>query len=103
MSDPVARAVEVLNEALDRDPEAVTRLVNLRVDCNERLAAHPAIRAVRHGAGYRLGVLGLLNAALGEGAPGIVGAKGKADRNTGLFLRLERFVEVRRAGVDTLA
>ena len=44
MPNPVARAVRVLNDALKRDPDAITELVNLRVPCNDRLAAHPTIR-----------------------------------------------------------
>ena len=37
ISDPVTRAIAVLNDALDRDPKAITQLVNLRVDCNIQL------------------------------------------------------------------
>ena len=48
MPDPVTHAVNVLNDVLERDPEAITRLINLRVDCNDRLAAHP------HHSGRRL-------------------------------------------------
>ena len=44
MPDPIQFAVELLNDALERDAQAVTQLVNLRADCNERLAAHPTIR-----------------------------------------------------------
>ena len=44
MADAVTKALQVLNEALQLDPEAVTRLVNLRVECNPGLAAHQTIQ-----------------------------------------------------------
>ena len=34
MSDPISEAVDLLNDVLERDPEAI-RLINMRVDCNE--------------------------------------------------------------------
>ena len=83
MSDPIARAVEMLNDALQRDAKAVVDLVNMRVDCNEQLAAHPTIKVNKYGDVHRIGVLGLLNGALGGGPSGDIGAKGTVDPNTG--------------------
>ena len=74
--DPVSRAVQMLNGALERDPEAITRLVNQRIECNDALAADPAIRAQVIDGVARIGVLGLLNAALGDSPTGVIGAKG---------------------------
>lgn len=103
MDDSVTRAVEVLNEALERDPEAITQLVNMRVDCNDELAAHPTIQTGFYEGVHRVGVLGLLNGALGTSPSGVIGAKGQMDAETGRFLRLKRFVDLRLKRVDELA
>ncbi len=102
MSDPIELAVEVLNEALDRDPEAVTELINMRADCNARLATHPTIQAQKFGDVYRVGVLGILNAALGGGPSGDIGAKGTINSQTGNFLRIKRFVDLRVERLDVI-
>ena len=103
MADPISRAVEVLNEALERDPEAMTRLVNLRVDFNSDLAGHPTIQVSRIGDVHRIGVLGLINGALGGGPSGDVGAEGPIDAETGHFVRIKRFVDLRSERLDVLA
>jgi len=103
MPDPIRFAVELLNDALERDAQAVTQLVNLRADCNERLAAHPTIKVQKYGDVHRIGILGLLNGALGGGPSGDIGAKGKIDPNTGKFVRIKRFVDLRTERLDVLA
>ena len=57
MRDAVAHAITVLNEALERDPEAISCLINLRVDCNDRLAAHQTIQVAdwQHSQSGRIG------------------------------------------------
>lgn len=102
MEDAVTRAVAVLNEALARDPEAITRLVNMRVECNDRLASHPLIRTGVYGGVSRVGVLGLLNAALADSPSGVVGARGTTDSASGLFLRVKEFVDLRTQRLDVL-
>ncbi len=103
MSDLIEMAVAVLNDALERDPEAVTELVNMRTDCNERLAAHPTIQVHKYGKVHRIGVLGLLNGALGGGPSGDIGAKGAINPQTGHFVRIKRFVDLRVERLDVLA
>ncbi len=103
MPDPIQSAVELLNDALERDGDAVTQLINLRADCNERLASHPTIQVQKHGEVHRIGVLGLINGALGGGPSGDIGAKGKIDPKTGKFLRIKRFVDLRTERLDVLA
>lgn len=103
MADPVARAIKVLNEALERDPEAITELVNLRVRCNHKLAAHPTIRVGLHAGEHRIGVLGLLNGALSEGPGAAIGAKGTRDAESGGFVRVHAFVDLRLEKTDVLA
>ena len=103
MSDAVTRALEVLNDALKRDPEAITQLVNLRVPCNSELAAHPLVQVADYEGVTRIGVLGLINGALGDSPTGVIGAKGTLDGATGRFLRVRRFVDLRLEKVDVIA
>ncbi len=103
MSDPVKRAIDVLNEALEKDPEAIRRLLNLRVDCNKDLARHPTIQTAIYGGVDRIGLLGLLNGILGDSPSGVIGAKGLMDEGSGRFARITRFVDLRMEKVDYLA
>lgn len=103
MPDPITEAVKILNDALDRDPDAMTRLVDMRVTCNEKLAAHPTIQVFQHGDEFRLGILGLLNGALGGGPSGDIGARGTVDPATGQFKKIKQFVDLRTEKLDVLA
>ncbi len=102
MSDAVSRAIAVLNDALSRDAEAITQLVNLRIPCNSELAAHPLVQVADYQGEARVGVLGLINGALGDSPSGVIGAKGSMD-NAGQFLRVRRFVDLRSEKVDVIA
>lgn len=103
MSDPITKAVEVLNEALERDPRAITDLINMRVDCNDALAAHSTAQVQKFGDIHRIGVLGILNGALGGGPSGDIGAKGSLDAKTGKFSHIRQFVDLRLERLDVLA
>ena len=103
MPDAISRAVDILNEALERDADAITSLVNLRVPCNVQLAAHPLIRVGLYEDEHRVGVLGLLNGVLGDSPSGAIGAKGTRDERTGRFVRIRRFVDLRPEKTDVLA
>ncbi len=103
MTDPILFAVKLLNEALERDPGAVTQLVNLRVACNDELATHPTIQVHKFGDVHKIGILGLLNGALGGGPSGDIGAQGALDPKTGQFTRIKRFVDLRVERLDVLA
>ncbi len=103
MSDAVSRAIVVLNDALARDPEAITQLVNLRIPCNAELAAHPLVQVAAYDGETRIGVLGLINGALGSSPSGVIGAKGTLEEATGRFLRVRRFVDLRNEKVDVIA
>ncbi|MBM10445.1 MAG: hypothetical protein CMF69_12925 [Magnetovibrio sp.] len=102
MSDMIALVVEILNDALERDPEAMTDLINLRADCNAQLATHPTIQVQKYGDVYRVGVLGILNGVLGGGPSGDIGAKGTVNSQTGNFLRIKRFVDLRVERLDVI-
>ena len=103
MTDAVIRAIKVLNEALERDPDAVTRLINVRVECNDRLAAHPMIDVGLYDGVPKISILGLLNGALGDGPGGVIGAKGRRDSKTGGLARVRQFVDLRKDKTDVLA
>ena len=97
--DPlVNRALAVLNDALERDPAAMTQLVNARVSCNEKLTKHVTIQTGVYGNEYKIGVLGLINGVLGYKHGGI-GAEGDVDTRSGYFRRVRRFVHT-KAGLN---
>ena len=103
MSDPISAAVAMLNDVLERDPKAITELVNMRVECKDSLASHPTLQVHKYADVYRIGVLGLLNGALGGGPSGDIGAKGTLDTNSGKFIQIRRFVDLRLERTDLLA
>ena len=62
----VDRAIEVLNEALEADPDAVWSLMHMETWCNDKLADHPAIQVGRDHLGHhKLRPLGLINGLFG--------------------------------------
>lgn len=103
MADPVGRALEVLNDALKRDADAITALVNARVPCNDRLARHPSIRIGEYEGVCRVGVLGLLNGILTDAPAAVIGAKGTRDERSGRFVRIRAFVDLRRESTNVVA
>ena len=92
--DPVKRAIAFLNDALERDPDAITRLFNARVECNEKMINHPTIQVGVYDDEFKLGVLGLINGLFGYKRGGI-GAEGEVDTSTKRFTRIRRFVDTR--------
>lgn len=61
----IDHVIEVLNEALLIDPEAIQSLLAIRVPCNQKLADHPTIQVMERNGKYTVGVLGLLNGIFG--------------------------------------
>ncbi|MHC5544538.1 hypothetical protein ACYOEI_40425 [Singulisphaera rosea] len=97
-------AVRVLNEAYERDPEAVARLVTSRVSCNEHLADHPLILSGKdEDQRSVVGMIGLLNGIFGD-AKQAVGASYEFDGDGSLtlvgFCVLNHAVEVPDAFSD---
>ena len=103
MSDPISNAVALLNDVLERDRDAITSLINMRIDCNESLASHATVQVQKFGEIHRIGVLGLLNGALGGSPSGDIGAKGTINSKTGMFSRIKMFVDLREKHLDLLA
>lgn len=93
--DPnVQRALDVLNDALERDPLALTQLVNARVTCDTRLSKHKTVQTGVYDSEHKVGVLGLINGILGYKRGGI-GAEGDVDPRTGRFRKVRRFVHTK--------
>jgi len=116
LADPIKKTVAALNEALELDADAITQLINMRVDCNKALAGHALIQVQDYvrspgkdsgGQGsaktHRIGVLGLINGAIGTSPTGDIGAEGSLDGKTGNFTRVKRFVDLREEKLDVLA
>ena len=102
MTDPILKAIEVLNDALKRDPIAITQLVNLRIDCNAQLVNHPTIQSsVYHGVS-KVGLLGLVNGIVGNSPSGVIGAEGSIGLETGQFTVIRQFVDLRNDKTDII-
>jgi hypothetical protein len=103
MADPILKAIDVLNDALKRDPVAITQLVNIRVDCNAELVRHPVIQSADYYGVAKVGVLGLINGIVGNSPSGVIGAEGSIDRETGQFTVIRKFVDLRHDKTDIIA
>jgi len=102
MFDPIQKALQVLNDALERDPIAITQLVNFRVDCNAQIVNHSTIQSsVYHGVS-KVGVLGLVNGIVGNSPSGVIGAEGSIARDTGQFIVIRKFVDLREDKTDII-
>lgn len=66
------KVVGLLNELFNADPAAARALLACRVPCNQAIADHPAIVVAQDesGAGFTLGLVGLLNGLLPPRNPG---------------------------------
>jgi len=103
MSDPVLKALGILNEALALDGEAMTALVNLRVECNSALAGHRTIQAGAYDGVTKVGLLGIINGVIGDSPTGVIGAKGQMVEGAGRFIKVREFVDLRDEKVDVIA
>lgn len=68
------RIVDLMNQALSADPDAVNILCGFRIPCNALLGEHPTIQTGYLDddakAGYEVGLLGILNGIAGAYADG---------------------------------
>lgn len=77
----VDKAVEILNEAFEADPDAIKHLMSVRVNCNATLAEHPTIQVIGTSWGDKpcpmVGILGVINGIFGADAEtwGAIAAK----------------------------
>jgi hypothetical protein len=61
---PTEAVIEILAEVRDRDPEAFAKLVELRIDVNEKLAMHPGIPTRAQRGKHQMGLVSILNGML---------------------------------------
>lgn len=96
----VEMAIEVLNSALEADPEAMQVLMNFRVRCNQKLADHPTIQVGFHGDGhlpeeeYDVGLMGIINGLFGtneHGAGHIAMSVDAVENHPGKITHIEKF------------
>ena len=77
-------------------------MVNLRIDCNAQLVNHPTIQSsVYHGVS-KVGLLGLVNGIVGNSPSGVIGAEGSIERETGQFIVIRQFVDLRNDKTDII-
>jgi len=63
----IDQLIEFLNELIDCDGDAIAKLIDNRVLCNEKLANHPTVQvdAYSERGKFRVGLLGILNGIFG--------------------------------------
>lgn len=61
----INEVIEILNEAVARDREAINNLISSRVGCNKVLADHPTIQVRFNYIEHSVGLLGVLNGLFG--------------------------------------
>jgi hypothetical protein len=54
-------AVKLLNDILEKDPEAAQALIDARVPCNEAIESHPTVMVHGYDEEMAVGILGFLN------------------------------------------
>lgn len=64
--------IELMNELLEIDSQAITELIQKRVVCNEKLANHPTVQVSydKKYDNYKVGLLGILNGLFGTDEDG---------------------------------
>lgn len=91
--------LEVLNRAVEADPEAIAALIGTRVPCNPALAGDPTIQVDHRGddpqRGFSVGALGLLNGLFGTRPNGWGYLVAEVDNDE---QRVIRFYEVDNGG-----
>lgn len=79
-------AVEVLNQALESDPKAISTMMTQRFDCNRALTEHPTIQVSEKEGRRTIGVMGLINGLFGvdKDGYGFIAGIWETDQNNGL-------------------
>ena len=57
--------VDLMNELLEKDKEAIETLINYHVPCNEAIQNHPTVQVRKHNEQMQVGLLGILNGFFG--------------------------------------
>ena len=61
----IDEVISLLNDALEKDPEAIHNLVTTRITCNAILADHPTIQVGKFDNEYKVGIIGIFNGIFG--------------------------------------
>lgn len=83
------KLIDSLNAALRADRMAITNLVNLRVCCNDKLAAHPTVITGKFDDFLQVGALGLINCVVAELTGEFICVE--QDEETGKLIRFRRW------------
>lgn len=92
------QVVELLNELLELDADAINALIRVRVDCNECIGNHATVQVRSVGnygyEGCEVGLLGILNGVFGTDGKGI-GAIGADFNEEGILksFRVREYLE----------
>jgi hypothetical protein len=62
--------IDFLNSLVALDSDAVEKLIETRVPCNQALAKHPTVQVAPTKEGSEVGLLGILNGFVGTNADG---------------------------------
>ncbi len=64
------RIIYYLNSLAETDREAIRELFDTRIPCNVKFAEHPTLQVRRESAGWKFGILGILNGFVGTDVEG---------------------------------
>lgn len=88
-NDLAVHIVAYLNDLLEHDREAITRLVGSRVECNRSLADHPTCEVGVQEEGWDVGMLGVLNGVCRIDGPCYGPVVAVLDEETNEIIRFE--------------
>lgn len=90
------KIVDLLNEIIKQDPDAMSALIAARVPCSESLADHPTVQVGETDTGYKVGILGILNGLCGTDSKGrgfVAVIVEEGGRVTGATLLIDRILD----------
>ena len=90
------KIVDLLNELIKQDPDAMSALISARVPCGELLADHPTVQVGETDTGYEVGLLGILNGLCGADSKGrgfVAVTVEEGGRVTGATLLIDRIID----------
>ena len=71
MLGAVDKAIEVLNRALEKDPEALRRFFKIQIPCNDLLAGDKGVQVKAEGTQKFIRPLGIINGLFGAAEDGL--------------------------------
>lgn len=91
MSSAVDRAIEVLNRAIQKDPEAIRKLFKIQIECNDEIAADADIQVKAEGNKTFIRPLGLINGLFGAAEDGFGKIVAICSDETGDFQKFVKY------------